>query len=504
MGEGKAAKKRDHPESPSPSDGISGRPGAPFASFDDAMGYLNARLNVESVRPQALDAPKVFQLQRMAALMERLGNPHRDIRSVHVAGSKGKGSVCEMTASCLEACGYTVGLFTSPHLVHLAERIRINQSPIAPADFIQHLSTVAAAAADLPKSLGEPTFFESLTAVAFLHFAQLAVDIAIIEVGLGGRTDATNIITPDVCAITAIQLEHTHLLGDTLEAIAREKAGILKKGIPAVTVQQPPAVIKVLRDAAAAAETTIDQLGSDIDFSFRVESSLELGPHARVVVSTPRSNFEHLPVPLRGEHQAANCGLALAILDRLRLRGIDTPETLVAQGLARTPVAGRLELVHHRPRIIVDGAHNPESIHAVIRAVGSQIRYDSLVVVFGCAADKDIPRMLANLATGADKIFFTRAAGNARAADPRDLQRKFAEASGKMTQTAPSVRDALNLAARAVQRDDLILVTGSFAIAGEAKQLLLEKSQPQRPDAIREVKPSALAPRPDDRPRRRP
>jgi dihydrofolate synthase / folylpolyglutamate synthase len=504
MGEGKAAKKREIDDQASTPAAQPTTRDAGFATLADAQSYLASRFNVEAVRPQAVDPARAFQLDRMSALLKRLGDPQAPLRFVHVAGSKGKGSVCEMTASCLEACGYTVGLYTSPHLVDVTERIRINQSRIAPPDLCARLARVAAAADALPKSLGEATYFELLTAVAMLHFAELAVDVAVVEVGLGGTSDATNIITPLVSAITAIQLEHTHLLGDTLEHVAQAKAGIIKPGVPAVTIPQPEPVLRVFRDAAAAKGTTLEVVGEDIDYSCRFESSPELGPHCRVVLTTPRSTFEHLPVPLRGEHQAFNCGLALAILDKLRTRGLDTPEVLVAQGLARTPNHGRLERVLDRPRVYVDGAHNPESILAVLRAIGAQVRYDSLVVVFGCAADKDIPRMLANLATGADKIFFTRAGDNPRAADPRDLHRKFAEVSGKMTQVAPTVRDALNLAARAVQRDDLILVTGSFAVAGEAKRLLIERAQARTPEAIREVKPSALSPaaRPAPSPRR--
>jgi dihydrofolate synthase / folylpolyglutamate synthase len=451
--------------------------GKTFPDFDSAMAAMKERLNVEQLRPAQVDAAKVFNLDRMTALMAALGNPQRSYKTIHVAGSKGKGSVCEMTASALQACGYTVGLYTSPHLVDISERIRINQRPIPREDLTNHLGRAFAAAADLPRKLGEATYFELLTAAAFLHFAEEAVDIAVIEVGMGGRVDATNIVLPEVAAIAAIQLEHTQILGDTLEKIAREKAGIFKAGIPAVSVPQKPEVLAVLRECATAAGTKVEVLNEKLDFSYRFEASVELGPHARVCLSTARSNFEHLPVPLKGEHQAYNCGLTLAILDRLRERGMATPEGAVANGLAKTPSNGRLELVHTQPRIMIDGAHNPESISALVKAIGAQVRYDSMVVVFGCAADKDAGGMLTNIALGADKIIFTRAEGSLRAMDPKDLVRKFAEVSGRMAQQYPTLKEALNKAAQAVQRDDLILVTGSFAVAGEAKRLLLEKAR---------------------------
>src|SRR5262245_37279495 len=382
-----------------------------------------------------------------------------------------------MTASCLEACGYAVGLYTSPHLVELSERIRINQRRVTCCELTQLLGRVAGAAESLPNALGQATHFELMTAMAFVQFAEQAVDVAVVEVGMGGRTDATNVLVPEVAAVTAIQLEHRRLLGDTLAKIAAEKAGIFKPGVPALTVPQPEEVLTVLRDTAAKAPCPLMVLGQEVDYSYRFEASPELGPHARVCVTTPRSNFEHLPVPLKGEHQAINCGLALAILDQLRAKGMDTPEGRVAAGLARTPSNGRLELVFRQPRIMTDGAHKPESVQCLVRAIGAQVRYDSMVVVFGCAADKDVSRMLSNIALGADKIIFTRAEGSQRSMDPRDLQRKFAEVSTKMTQVAPTVKEAINLAARAVNRDDLILVTGSFVVAGEAKRRLQVKQR---------------------------
>lgn len=445
-----------------------------FPNFQAALDWLYDRINVERARPSQLDK-HVFKLERMRALMEVLGDVHRAFRSVHVAGSKGKGSTCEMTASCLQGCGYTVGLYTSPHLVDIRERIRINRQVIPEDDFTRLVAKVSAAAEKVSKDHGEATFFELLTALCFLHFAEQAVDIAVIEVGLGGRLDATNVITPEVAAITSIQLEHKEILGDTLEKIAREKAGIFKPGVPALTYAQQPSVMTVFREVAAEVGCPLFELGKEIDFSYRFEANNELGPHVRVCLNSNRSNFEHLPVPLKGEHQAHNAGLALAIVDKLRERGFDTPERKVATGLAATPNHGRLEFVWDQPRILVDGAHNPESIGALMRSIGSHVRYDSMVVIFGCAADKDIPGMLTKLSTGADKIIFTRSDNNPRAVDPRDLQRKFSEVSHKMTQITPDLKSALNLAARAVGRDDLICVTGSFYLAGEAKKLLLEK-----------------------------
>ena len=296
----------------------------------------------------------------------------------------------------------------------------------------------------------------------------------------------------EVSAITAIQLEHTHILGDTLDKIAREKAGIIKPGVPVLTIpQQKPAILEAIKEIAQREGAPIAVVGQTIEFSSRFESTSQLGAHMRVSLATPRVQFEHVAVPLRGEHQAMNCGLALAILDRLKEREVAISERLAAAGLAKTPNPARMEQIYSQPRIIVDGAHNPESIHALMKSLGAHVKYDSLIVIFGCAADKDIPGMLTRLGTGADKIIFTRAESNPRAADPRELHRRFAEAQGKMTQIAPTLKEAINMAAKAAQKDDLICVTGSFYLAGEAKKLLEAKKaaaqvrSPTKRDAAR-------------------
>ncbi len=459
-------------------------PGEPPSTYAAALKYLSERINYERMSPTRLP-PDAMRLDRMRALLEALGNPQRSVRCVHIAGSKGKGSVAEMAAACLAACGDATGIYTSPHLVDVRERIRINNEPIGPGAFTNTLAKCALAADAVRKQYGESTYFELLTAAGLLYFAEKAVDIAVIEVGLGGRLDATNLVEPEVTAVTAIQLEHTHILGDTLEKIAHEKAGIFKPGIPALTLPQPAGVMAVLREAAQGVGAPLEVVGEEIEFSCRFVATHDMGPHARVCLSTPRSNYEHLPVPLKGEHQAVNCGLALAIVDRLRERGFNAPERAVAEGLARTSTAGRMEQVCASPRILIDGAHTTDSINALVRAVGAHVKYDSMVVIFGCADDKDVKGMLTKLALGADKIIFTRAAGNPRAMDPRELARRFAEVSGKMTQVAKTLPDALAIACKAVGRDDIICVTGSFYLAGEAKKHITERRscRPEGPRA---------------------
>ncbi|KAA0217242.1 MAG: bifunctional folylpolyglutamate synthase/dihydrofolate synthase [Leptolyngbya sp. PLA3] len=441
-------------------------------TFDDAQRYLYSRVNFERSRPRNID-PSAFKLDRTIALLAALGDPHTNFRSVHVAGSKGKGSVCEMVASALGACGYAVGVYTSPHLVDITERVRVGNQPIARAAFVSMVERCRIAAETLPARMGECTFFELMTALAFEYFAHQAVDVAVVEVGLGGRLDCTNVITPEVCGLTSIQLEHTDILGATLAEIAGEKAGIMKAGVPAVTVPQELEVMEVFRRKAEEVGAPLFVLGEDVEYSCRFEAGHDLGPHARICVDSPRSLYEHIAVPFRGEHQAANCGLALALLDQLAARGFVAPEGEVARGLANTPTHGRMELAWSKPRILLDTAHTPESVRALIKAAGAHLRFDSLVAIFGCSSDKNADAMLAEIARGADKVIFTRVSGNPRAMSPEELACRFEE-TGAMCQVAPTLKEAINIAARAVQRDDLILITGSCYLVGEAKRLLAE------------------------------
>ena len=436
---------------------------ADITGFSAAVRYLMERTDFERSRSVKYNEAN-FRLERMQQLLAKLGNPQEHIRTVHVAGTNGKGSTVAMIASMLQACGYTVGVYTSPHLVDLRERISINGQFIEKAAFAETMKIVAKAA---EKAGVEPTFFEVLTAVCFKYFAEQAVDIAIIEVGLGGRLDSTNVIRPEVSVITSIDLDHTKLLGNTLEEIAREKAGIFKKDVPAFIFESEPSVQQAIIEVAEKVGAQLRIVNKDIDYSARFCVTEDLGPHTRVCLYTKNSRLEHLPVPLQGEHQASNCGLALAVVDHLRTVGFECPEDKITDGLAATKVAGRMQLVWDRPRVLVDGAHNPAAVGALMRCVGAHVPYDSMICVFGCCSDKDVPGLLDKVNLGADKVIFTRATSNPRSADSEDLQKLFHERSGKMSQIAKTLPEALAMATRAVSRDDLVCVTGSFYLVGE-------------------------------------
>lgn len=451
--------------------------GGSIKNYSTALGWLHEHVDYERMRIVPYNN-RTFSLERMRRLLARLGNPHQQIRSVHVAGTNGKGSTCAMVARMLQACGYTVGLYVSPHLVDVRERITIDGRMISYADIVDLFKQVAIAEQTI--GLKKLSYFEILTAVALQYFSDQAVDIVVLETGLGGRLDSTNVVTPLVCGITHVSLDHTNILGKDLKQIAVEKAGIFKKDVPVISVNQSEQVDEAFYDMANCVGAPLEFTGKQIDFSFRFEANRELGQHSRVCITTPTSRWEHIPVPLKGEHQAHNCGLALAILDKLKANDFNLPEEQVISGLAQTHLPGRMELVNREPRVVVDGAHNATAMKALIRSLGAHIAYDSLVLIFGCGQDKEYMEILKQVSLGADKVIFTRAKTNPRAMEPEDLMSRFNEFSGKMAQTAPNLIEALQLAGRAVSREDLIIVTGSFYLAGEAKKIFTNRSNRQR------------------------
>jgi len=442
------------------------KPKKAFTSYKQAVRYLSEKTDYEKEKRLGYNVT-TFNLNRMEKLLSLLGSPHKKIDTVHIAGTKGKGSTATMLAKMLEANDYNVGLYTSPHVVNLHERITVNSEMISEPEMLGLLNRVYAPVEKIAKT-DPSTFFEIMTALAFMHFVDTKVDIAVIETGLGGRLDSTNVIRPKVVGITSLSIDHHHQLGNTIDSIAKEKAGIFKRGVPAVTVQQEPAAMHVLKSQATAAKTPLSVTGDDIDFSYRFETSREHGPHTRICLTTSTSKFEHLRVPLHGEHQAINCGLALAMLDKLKSGGYEIDNEKATKGLEGVSLAGRMEMICHDPRIMIDAAHNAASIRALIHAIGQNIPYDSMVMIFGCNNDKDVEGMLHQLQYGADKVIFTHS-NSAKAMSPEDLAEAYTEICGKMCQTATSLGEALRLAKSAVSREDLICITGSFYLIGQAK-----------------------------------
>lgn len=467
---GKKAQKKTSKKKPS-SASVSKvkRPVKAFRTYQQAMQYLFDKTDYERQQKLRYNAT-TFDLDRMNGLLKALGNPHKQTRSVHIAGTKGKGSTAAMLAKMIEANGYRVGLYTSPHVITLHERISINSKMISKKAMLALLNRMYPVIEKFIKKNDSPTFFEILTALAFMYFADNEVDLAIIETGLGGRLDSTNVVKPELIGITSISIDHQNLLGSTIDSITKEKAGVIKKGIPVVTVPQEPTAMRILKKLATSQKAPLAITGKDIDFSYRFESSREHGPHTRICLTTPSSRFEHLRVPLPGEHQAINCGLALAMLDKLKNQGYAIDDQKAVSGLSEVKLSGRMEMVCNDPRILIDAAHNAASIRALIQAIGQHVPYDSMIIIFGCNNDKDIRGMLTELQYGADKVIFTRSS-SPKAVFPSDLAEMYTELCGKMCQTTLSLKEAIRVAGSAVSKEDLICITGSFYLVGQTKQL---------------------------------
>ena len=437
-------------------------------TYESALRYLFTATDYEKMQRVRYNAD-TFSLDRMRAVLEALGSPERRFRSVHVAGTKGKGSTAAILHALALECGLKTGLYTSPHLVDIRERIRVGRDDI-PAEALRALVADAQPHVDRMRAAGDPpTFFEIFTALAFRHFADEAVDLAVVEVGLGGRLDASNVLRPDVSVLTSVSIDHTHQLGGTLEKIAAEKAGILKPGVPVVSQPQRPEAMAVVERAAQRAGSPLLLVGREVTYTWAPAG----GTGIRLAVRTPHAAYDDLFLPLLGEHQAVNAATAIAAAEHApSLAERLTPERVRAALLAvRWP--GRMELVPGRPDMLLDGAHNRASMERLIEGVARHFPGRPLVFVFASAADKDIEGMLAVLAEtgGGAPVVFTRTE-NPRAADPADLAARFAERGGRGAETAPDTGAALEAARKKAPPGGLVVVCGSLYLVGEVKRLL--------------------------------
>ncbi len=399
-------------------------------------------------------------LDTITALLVGLGHPERRFQSLHIGGTNGKGSTAAIIASILQAAGYRVGLYTSPHLVDFRERIQVDGTLIA-EDCIAALTERLRAAAG--ESL-DPTFFEFTTAMAFQHFADAGIDIAVVEVGLGGRFDATNVLTPAVSAITNVALDHQEYLGHSIPAIAYEKAGIIQAGVPVV-------VGRVDEEAATVIARVAEERGAPLYRLMR--DFLTEGSSARFRYIGRERSWDALDCPLDGRHQLDNVACALAMLEVASGRGVPVAEPAVREGLRQIRWEGRLETVERRPRLVLDGAHNPAAA-AVVAAYLDEFRREHdrarVIAVLGMMRDKDREEFFAQLLPQVDEVIVTQARVP-RAAAPHELGASVT-ACGRTAHLVADPHDALALARRMATPDDLILVTGSLMLVGEVKALL--------------------------------
>ncbi|TKJ31042.1 MAG: bifunctional folylpolyglutamate synthase/dihydrofolate synthase [Chloroflexi bacterium B3_Chlor] len=441
-------------------------------SYQEALDYIYSFVDQEKLTPDQY-VPRRFDLENMKRLLSMLGNPHLTLRAVHVAGTKGKGSTCAMMASILQAAGYRVGLFTQPHLHTFRERIRIDERLMSEEDLIAALERQK----PFIEQLSDPSTFEIMTALAFQYFAEQEVDLAVVETGLGGRLDTTNVIEPMVSVITSISYDHTYILGDTLEQIASEKAGIIKNGKPVVCAPQRAVAEQVIVEVCRQRRAPLVLLGrdwvchtgeADVEGQlFEVASKI---PDADGLL-TPRTSHEFW-IPLLGRYQVVNATTSIATIDQLVRQGTSVSLEQVTEGLRRAKWPGRLEILGREPLLVMDGAHNVDSVQRLMRALREYLNFDDLIVIAGFSLDKDIPSMMRELASHAREVIVTQAE-HPRAGDPQVIVDRVGPSRTRLT----AVTDAASALWRALElagKKDLVCVTGSLFVVAEARAAWLE------------------------------
>jgi len=447
--------------------------------YQAALDYLYSFVDFSLTRQQTL-SPDKFDLRRMFRLMDALGNPQNSYPAIHIAGSKGKGSVAALCASVLHEAGYKTGLYTSPHLHDYCERIQVDGKPISHAELVALIEEIKPVVASIP----ELTTFEITTALGFVYFARQEVDVAVVEVGLGGRLDATNVIVPVLSVITSLSLDHTGVLGDTLAKISAEKAGIIKPGVPLVVSPQKAEAMQVLEDVAAQRDAPLTVVGRDVVYRAGSHSADE-GQTLSVWLQSSNGDQEHLPgkmhltIPLLGGHQVENAATAYAALLVFSEQGFPLSEEAIRSGFSQVKWPGRFEIIHKDPLLVVDSAHNRDSARRLRQALDDYFPRHRVILVFGASEDKDVAGMFAELMPRVDQLFVTRSF-HPRAFEPEGLA-EVARWSGmeaivveKVEQAAMAAAHIVALEAEnTVDEKNLVLATGSLFIAAAARETWL-------------------------------
>lgn len=426
-----------------------------------------------------------FGLQNTLSLLSYFGNPHQKIRTVHVAGTNGKGSTCSMISSVLQAAGYRVGLYTSPHLVDFTERISINGLPISQPEVVRLTEKIRQAIREGDFRSAHPTFFEVVTVMALAYFAEQQVDCAVMETGMGGRLDATNVIRPLLSIITTIDLDHQQYLGNTLLDIAREKAGIIKEGIPLVTGAQQPEVVQLLAEICRARGAEMIRVPCPSPSVVRAVSQGLEGQEFEVAwpaVTLPlawndadASSWQRFSIPLIGNHQIQNTLIVLAAIQTLsRSLSAGISAAQIARGLAVTRWPGRAQVYPGSPAIMLDGAHNPAGARQLARLLES-LAFPRLILVLGIMKDKEIGGICQELVPLADRLILTRPQID-RAASAQEIMNILASRAlipdwGRVS-TAAGIPEAISMARAMAAPGDLICLSGSLYTVGEAKVFL--------------------------------
>ena len=432
-------------------------------SYQDALAYIYSFTDYEKQYIYRY-SPETFDLNRVVRLLDYLDNPHRRFRAVHIAGTKGKGSASAMIASVLQAAGYRTGLYTSPHLHTFRERIQINGHLIGETELCTLVEQIQPAVAAVP----ELTTFEIITALGFLYFDQQQVDWAVLEVGMGGRLDATNVVTPQVAVITSLSYDHTYVLGNTLAAIAREKAGIIKPHVPVITAPQPAEAMAVIEEVCAQRGAPLTVVGRNWQWEAVVASPDGQSFYAWPVRNSGQATRALYWIPLTGSHQLINATISLAAISLLRKQGGDISQAAILAGLRDVRWPGRLEVLGREPWVVVDGAHNGDSARKLVAAIGGLFPYRRLILVFGALMGHSVPDMLDALLPVADGVILTRT-NRIRAVATSDLLREV-QSRGREAEATEGVGEALEQALALASPEDLVCATGSLSVAAEARE----------------------------------
>jgi dihydrofolate synthase/folylpolyglutamate synthase len=443
-------------------------------TYKDALNYIYSFTDYEK-KISYLYSPEHFDLARVEKLLALLDNPHLHFNSMHIAGTKGKGSVAAMSESILRAAGYRTGLYTSPHLHTFRERIQAN-GRFVPEETVASLTEQLQPLVNQIEGL---TTFEIMTALGFLYFVEQGVEFAVLEVGMGGRLDATNVVNPLVAMITSLSYDHTQILGETLALIAREKAGIIKDNALVVSALQVPEAMAVIEEVCREKNAELTVIGRDWEWEAG-EANLE-GQWFRVTSHESRIANREFWIPLLGRHQLNNATIVVAAVEKLRQQGISIPEASVREGLRRVSWPGRLEILGREPWVVVDGAHNGDSAKKLVAAVKELFpHHRKLILVFGVLKGHSVPDMLDALLPAADKIILTRT-NRIRAVATSELLQEV-RVRHREAQTTETVAEALEQALALASPRDLICATGSLSIVAETREAWAEKQGSEMPE----------------------
>ncbi|MEW6094902.1 MAG: folylpolyglutamate synthase/dihydrofolate synthase family protein [bacterium] len=436
-------------------------------NYIDVIKYLNSleRFGIQ------------LGLERITKLLELLGNPHKNLKCIHIAGTNGKGSVTTFIGEILKSAGFKVGIYTSPHFISFTERITINGIQIPESQVAEIISKDILPAIDIltrhsPTAhchLTHPTYFEITTAVAFTYFAQEKVDIAVLEVGLGGRLDATNVVTPLVSVITSVNLEHQDVLGKKLEQIAYEKAGIIKQGVPVVTAATQPAVIKVIKKAAKQKNAPLYQLGKEIKFI--IDKYPDLNSNYKFKVKGVLKEYRGLQTSLLGYHQIINATTSISTIEILQKHhGFKIATQDIKKGLLKAKIRGRLELIKKNSiSFLLDGAHNPASASLLRKALKDYFPFRRLIFIIGILDDKDIAGIIRELLYKNENLYrviITQSKIN-RAVQPEKIHQEVSKYTDKIN-ILPTVEESIKHAESIATLADLICISGSLYTVAEA------------------------------------